>query len=73
MKQHRYQRATTILVYIKTFTICDTYNTHITKNIVHTTYHKNDNNNNNDNNKKERNKEDADDNENHLVIMMKMK
>ena len=44
MKYHRYRRATTILVYIKTFTISDTYNTHIVKNIVHATYHKNDNN-----------------------------
>ena len=27
MKYHRYRRATTISVYIKTFTIYDTYNT----------------------------------------------
>ena len=60
-------------MYIKTFTISDTYNTHITKNIVHTTYHNNENNSNNDNNNKERNKEDADDNEKYVIIMMKIK
>ena len=58
-------------MYIKTFTISDT---HITQNIVPTTYHKNDNYNNDDNNNdKERNKEDADNNENYVIIMMKIK
>ena len=60
-----------MLVYIKTYTISDTYNTHIIKNTVHTTYHKNDNNNNN--NDKERKKEDADNDDNYVITMMKIK
>ena len=34
MKYHRYRKATTISVYIKTFTISDTYNTHMVKQYV---------------------------------------
>ena len=49
MKYHRHRRATTISVYVKTYTISDTYNTHIVKSIVHTTYQKDDNNDDNNN------------------------
>ena len=72
MKYHRHRRATTISVYTKTFAISDTYNTHIVKSIVHTTYHENNNNDNNNNNKSI-NKEDADNDDNYVIIMMKIK
>ena len=69
MKYHRYRRATTISVHIKTFAISDTYNTHIVKVRYTQTCHKNDND--HDNNI-ERKKEDTDNNHDNVIIMMKI-